>query len=99
MALATVIVSERLGPPEMLKLWLADPWVTAARLMPPGPTVIASVPALPTTALPAKPGIVAKFTVIVSAAVLTVRPGIGAIVVMSPAVLAAVIVSVLDAPL
>ena len=99
MALATVIASVRPAPVLIVKLWLAAPPLTDFRPMPPAPIAIVSVPPPPTTEMPAKAGIVARFTVIESAAELTVMPAMGAAVEIAPALLAAVMVSCLETAL
>ena len=98
-ALATVITSFRPAPVLMVKLWLAAPPPTLFRPMPPAPITIVSVPFPPTTEMPAKAGIVARFTVIVSEGESMVIPGMDVFVEIVPAVLAAVIVSCLEAAL
>ena len=93
MGLATVIESVRPAPVSILKLWLAAPLPMVFRPTPPMPIMTVSVPAPPTTEMPANPFTVFRSTTIVSAAELTVMPGMAPPVEIAPLLLAAVIVS------
>ena len=91
--LATAILSAAPAPVSTTKPCAAAPFVTADRLMPPGPTLIASAPTLPATEMPVNPGSVFKFTAIVSAVRSTVMPDVGGRMVEIVPTVAALIVS------
>jgi hypothetical protein len=74
-ALPTVIVSVRPAPVSITNAWLAAPFVTTARFTPPGPIVIASALAPPTTDRPPNCVIFVRSTVIVSDTEFTLIPG------------------------
>jgi len=91
--LATAILSAAPAPVSTTKPCAAAPFVTADRLMPPGPTLITSAPTLPATEMPVKPGSVFRFTAMVSAARSTVMPDVGGRMVEIVPAVAALIVS------